>query len=75
MNNENNKHEVLRQYIQSQKALKEQIEKDLKEATQKIGNKLIKEAGSKSGLFWKIRKQIFKQKPQNTYDTITEEGE
>ena len=45
MNNENNKHEVLQQYIQSQKALKEQIEKDLKEATHKIANKLIKEGG------------------------------
>ena len=46
MNNENNKHEILQQYIQSQKALKEQIEKDLKEATQKIANKLIKEGGT-----------------------------
>ena len=39
-------------------------------------NRLIKEGGIKSNLFWKIRKQILnKSKLEEEYDTITEEGE
>ena len=39
-------------------------------------NKLAKEGGIKSDLFWKIRKQLInKSKDKEEYDTISEEGE
>ena len=73
-NNQSNKNEILQQYVQTQKELKEHIERDLQETTRQIANRLVKEGGVKSALFWKLRKQIINQKSENTYDTITEDG-
>ena len=73
-NNSPNKTETLEKYIESQKALKEHIETEIRGKTVQIANKLIEAGGTKSQLFWKMRKKITNTKTKNTYDTITEEG-
>ncbi len=35
-------------------------------------NKLIREGGTKSQMFWKLREGVLNNKAQNTYDTISE---
>ena len=40
----------------------------------KTVDKLIQEGGTKSDLFWKIRKRTINQKSSNQYDTIDKEG-
>ncbi len=69
-----NKSTLLEEYITAQKLLKEQIEKDIQDQTIRTANKLIQGGGTKSQLFWKIRKKVLPQKTENTYDVITEEN-
>ena len=65
----------LDEYIESQKRLRDELEYMEQLMVEDRINKLIKEGGIKSNLFWKIRKQILnKSKPSEEYDTITEEG-
>ena len=68
-----NKEKTLKEYINSQQKLKESINKDRRESTKETIKKLSKQGGTKSNLFWKLRKQTI-GKENSTYDTITEEG-
>ena len=68
------KTEKLRKYINIQKEIKEELETSIKEKTRDVANRLIQNGGTKSQMFWKLRKRIVNNKSQNTYDTITEEG-
>ena len=68
------KKEKLDQYIETQKQLRDEMEKLEKEKIQARINTIIKEGGIRSQSFWKIRKKILnKAKPKEDYDTITEE--
>ena len=61
--------------MKKQKELRAEIENMEKHMVEVKINKLAKEGGIKSDLFWKIRKQILnKAKTYEEYDTITEEG-
>ena len=69
------KKEKLDKYMKSTIKLKEEITAFEKERVQQRIHKIIKEGGVKSDSFWKIRKKILKHaKPDEDYDTITEEG-
>ena len=62
-------------YVMKQKELREEMYHMEELMVESRINKLINEGGIKSGLFWKIRKRILnKSKPDEDYDTITEEG-
>ena len=73
-NNAEKKNETLKEYLKSQKELKQQIEKENTQEVRKMANKLIQEGGSKSNLFWKLHKRVVGKKSTNTYDMIDEEG-
>ena len=64
---------ALKEYVNSQKELKEDIHIDKITRIEETTNKLIKEGGTKSNLFWKLRKQTIGKK-NDTYETISEEG-
>ena len=60
------------EYIASQKEVRHQIEKQIKKNIKTVADKITKEGGVNSNLFWKIRKRI--QKTEDQYETIDEEG-
>ena len=75
MQQKKEKKDKLKEYIESQKRVREEFEIMEKNMIEDRINKLVKEGGIKSNLFWKIRKQILNQsKLEEEYDTITEEG-
>ena len=63
---------ALKEYVNSQKELKEAIYLDQMTRIEETTKKLIK-GGTKSNLFWKLRKQAIGKK-NDTYETISEEG-
>ena len=73
LKNGKNKETTLKEYVNSQKELKEAIYLDKITRIEETTNKLIKEGGTKSNLFWKLRKQAIGKK-NDTYETISEEG-
>ena len=69
------KKEKLDQYLRAQIELREEYENMEKQMVEDRINKLAREGGVKSDLFWKIRKQILnKSKSDDDYDIITEDG-
>ncbi len=50
-----NLEEIKDKYIELQIKLREQLEQDEKEKRRNIANKLIREGGTKSNLFWQMR--------------------
>ena len=76
MADKEHKRETMDKYIETQKQLRTELEKAEKDNVQQRIHKIIKEGGIKSNLFWKIRKRIInKSKPDDDYDTITEDGQ
>ena len=67
--------EKMNDYMNKQKNLKEQIEEEETNRTKKIAEKLIKEGGTKSQMFWKIRKLILGKNTKDTYDVLDENNE
>ena len=68
------KEQKLHEYIKAQRELRTENEEDGKRQVQQKIEKLAKEGGVKSNHFWKIRKKIMQNQPDNDYDTITEDG-
>ena len=66
--------EIKNNYIQAQKDLRNQIEKDAENKSKNIIQTLIKEGGAKSNLFWKLRRKIIKKDSDANYDTKDETG-
>ena len=73
--NSPNKLDRLKDYMESQQQLREEIEKVEREKVQVQYDRLINEGGTKSRMFWKIRKQLLNSNKPLEYDVITEEGE
>ena len=69
-----NEQAARKEYIKSQKTLREAIEKHEQETTKEKLEKLVKEGGIKSQSFWNIRKKIMPRKTQDKHNTVTEEG-
>ncbi len=72
--NPTNYEEIKNHYIDTQKKLREQLEKDEIEKRMNIANKLIQQGGTKSNLFWQMRKKIIKNDMDANYDIKDEEG-
>ena len=62
-------------YKQSQLNVRNTIQTERKEKLKEIYGRIVKEGGTKSQYFWKIRRQILGTNKPLEYDTITEEGE
>ncbi len=62
------------EYISIQKQLIKQLEKDERTRRYNIANKLIREGGTQSDLFWKLRRKIIKNDSDANYDVKDEEG-
>ena len=73
-NNTNNKIETKTRYIESQKALRDAIERANNEETKKKMEELAQEGGTNSTRFWKMKQTMEKKKDREPYDTITEDG-
>ena len=70
------KKQKLDKYVKKQYELRQEYDQMEKLMVEDRINKLTREGGVKSDLFWKIRKQLInKSKKDEDYDTITEEGE
>ena len=74
-NNREDKRERLADYLKSQHELRQAIENQNRDNTQKTIEKIIEEGGAKSQNFWKIRRKILGSKADLKYDLVTEEGE
>ena len=72
--NSPNKLNRLKEYMEAQQQLREEIEKMERERVQVQYDRLINEGGTKSRMFWKIRKQLLNANKPMEYDVITEEG-
>ena len=65
--------EKLREYYDTQRKLRETLEKYERERIEKITDEISRKGGTNSREFWKIRKRIVKP-PNQQYDLITEDG-
>ncbi len=66
--------DIKEQYFESQRELRKQKEQDEKERRNKMINTLINEGGTKSQLFWRMRKKIISKDSDASYDTKDEDG-
>ncbi len=66
--------EIKNHYIDMQKKLREQLEKDELERRKNIANRLIQEGGINSNLFWHIRRKIVKNDTDANYEVKDEDG-
>ncbi len=57
-----------------QKKLREQLESDETEKRKNIASRLIQEGGTKSNLFWQLRRKIIKSDTDANYDVKDENG-
>ncbi len=67
------KGKLLEKYNETQTALKMQMEKEDQESIVSKLKQIFREGGTKSSLFWKIRRKIM-VKPKEEYDRITKEN-
>ena len=65
---------IKEEYISIQKQLRKQLEQDERTRRYKIANKLIREGGTRSDLFWKMRRKIIKNDSDANYDIKDEDG-
>ena len=65
--------EKLKEYYDTQRKLRETLEKYERERIEKITDEISRKGGTNSREFWKIRKRIVKP-PNQQYDLITEDG-
>ena len=72
--NHNNKKKALDEYIKAQKELRMELENIERNRIEQRINLIIKEGGTNSGHFWKIRRKILSQGKNESYDLITEDG-
>jgi hypothetical protein len=70
-----NKLNRLNEYMESQQKLREEIEKMERDKLQVQYDRLINEGGTKSRMFWKIRKQLLNANKPLEYDLVTEDGQ
>jgi hypothetical protein len=74
--NQTNDIETLKDnYIQAQKDLRNEILKWKKVKTEETMNKLIKEGGTKSQMFWKLRRRLTNPNQDLQYDAKKEHGD
>ena len=69
-----NKHDRMKEYIQSQIELKEAIEEHHREEMKKLAEKISYEGGTKSNTFWKVRRKITPKPNYSSYETLNEQG-
>ena len=69
-----NLEEIKNHYIEMQKKLRDQLENDEREKRRSIANRLIREGGTKSNLFWQMRRKIVKSDMDANYDIKDEDG-
>ena len=72
--NNENKEKELEIYINLQKELRSETEKQLKEKTADIINKINSEGGTKSQAFWKLKRKISGKTGGANYTTKDEQG-
>ena len=74
--NQQEKQKTLDEYIEAQKLLRAELTAIEKTRIRQRVDKIIREGGIKSDLFWKTRKRIKKNANKDEeYDPITEEGD
>ena len=73
-NNDIDKQQMKDKYIESQKTVRQLIEKQHRETIKQTADKLIREGGAKSNTFWKTRKKIMNHNNNDDYETIDEHG-
>ncbi len=66
--------EIKNRYIELQKKLREQLETDEETRRRAIANRLIREGGTKSNLFWQMRRKIIKSDMDANYEIKDEDG-
>ena len=73
--NQEHKAEKLKEYIEIQKQMRQEIEQNEKARVEERINLIITEGGAGSDHFWKIRKKILSQGKNETYEHINEDGQ
>ena len=63
-----------REYIQAQVDYKNSVEKDTQEDIENKIQRIIKDGGTKSNLFWKTKREILKKEGTANYNTLDEKG-
>ena len=69
------KKQKLEMYVKAQKEVRKEIEEDTIKQTRDTLTKLSQEGGTKSNMFWRLRKKYLGGNTQTNYDTMTENGE